>query len=69
MEFIKNDHADTGKFRVRLELPGQDALGDDLNPGVAADPVFAPDSPADSLAGFLPEQRGNAAGGSPREAM
>ena len=42
VKFIKNDRPDACKFRVGLDHPGQDTLGDDFDPGLVGGFAFTP---------------------------
>ncbi len=63
VELVEDHRADARKRRVRLDYPGEDAFGDDLDPGRLADLCLAPDPVADSLADRLAQTFGHALGG------
>ena len=54
------------RARVSLQAPGQDAFGDDLDPGRVARPAVVAGDVADRLPDFLAKQMGHPAGGGPR---
>ncbi len=62
MEFVEDDEPGRGQLRVVLHHPGQDALGEHLDPGAWPHLGFAPDAEADRLPDAFAEQRGHPAG-------
>ena len=66
VELVEEDGADPGQGRIDLEAPGEESLGQDLDPGAGADAPLEADLVADRLAQGLPQQVRHAGGGEAR---
>ena len=66
VELVEDDHRRAGQGRVSLQPPGEDAFGDDLDPGRVAGPAVVTGDVADRLADLLAEQIGHPASRGPR---
>ena len=60
MEFIENHAGYAGQFRVGLDHAGQDALGDDLDPGFVGTARVVAHAIADNLSDLAAAQLGYA---------
>ena len=63
MELVEEDGADPGQGRIGLKAPGEEPLGQDLDPGAGADAPLEAHLVADRLAQGLPQQVRHAGGG------
>ena len=57
VEFVEQHRADAGQFRVVQDLPGEDAFGDHLDPGLARNFRAEAHPIADGVAGALAQRR------------
>jgi hypothetical protein len=64
MELVEDDERDTVEGGVPLEASGENAVGDDLDPGLLRDPALVTRRDADGLPDTLAEQCGHPRGGS-----
>ena len=62
MEFVEDDEAGVGKFRVLLQAAGEDAFGDDLDPGAGRDLALESHGVAHRVAHAFTECGGHAPG-------
>ncbi len=56
VEFVEDHQPRSGQLWIRLQPPGQYALGDDLDPGSGRDPPFKPYRVADRLPDLLAQR-------------
>ena len=62
MKLVEYDQRDILQAGVALQLPGENALGDDFYAGARADTAVEPDAIADCLPHALPQHMRHAAG-------
>jgi hypothetical protein len=66
VHLVEDHEADTRQFGIVLEAPGEDALGDDLDPGVSADATLVACLVADQVTDLGTGGGRHAAGGGAR---
>ncbi len=66
VKFVEDDEGHAFEPRVRLQAPGENPLGDDLDPGCRRDPPLETDRVADGAPHLLAERAGHPARGRDR---
>ncbi len=62
MELVEDDECHPVESGISLEAPGENAVGDDLDPGYRGDPAFVTCGDADGLSDAFAEERRHSCG-------